>query len=104
MAQHDRQGSRRREKNGKKALIPFVIAQLAIKQPSEKKYFQSFALDTIANLLQKPEVAQQLETAFGFTYRDFIKMSGRYDIYNYRLNKEIKKIKKHPFRYLFRIQ
>jgi hypothetical protein len=85
-------------------LIPFIVAKLALKHSPDNKFAQSFALDTIANLLRKPIIAQKLEFAFGFTYRDFIEMTGHYDVYNNRLIKEIKKIKKHPVKYLLGIR
>jgi len=80
------------------ALIPFVIAKLALGLPSRYPSAKDFGLDTIGSLLSNRMLAEQLERTFKFTYMDFIKMTGTYDVYSYGL---MHNIKKHAIKYLF---
>lgn len=81
-------------------LIPFIIANLALKLRSDYTFARAFALDTLGKLLKNPEVADEIQRTFGFTCRDFIRMTGQYDIFNHELNNKIKKIRKHPIKFL----
>jgi glycosyltransferase involved in cell wall biosynthesis len=58
-------------------VIPFLLAQLAIENGQD--FMTLWGLDLIYGLLQKPEIAKLLQTDFGFTYRNFIEISGKYD-------------------------
>lgn len=90
--------------NYENTLIPFIIAQLAFNRHSDNNFSQSFALDTIGTLLKKPELVRQLEQVFNFKCRDFIRMTGQYDVYNKLVHKEFKKIKRHPVKYILGIK
>jgi glycosyltransferase involved in cell wall biosynthesis len=63
-------------------LLPFVLAQLALHARSRRQAHQAFAVDTIFRLLGDPKTAEALRHRFGFDYRDFIAMTGQYDIFN----------------------
>jgi hypothetical protein len=63
-------------------VIPFVIAQLALETHSGIQHL--FAMDTLFQLLGDPDLARKLYDRFRFTYKDFIKLSGEYDLF--RLN------------------
>jgi hypothetical protein len=64
------------------AVIPFVIAQLALETQSGIHHV--FAMDTLFQLLGDPGLARKLYDRFRFAYKDFIKLSGEYDLF--RLN------------------
>jgi sugar O-acyltransferase (sialic acid O-acetyltransferase NeuD family) len=63
-------------------LITFVIAKLALETNSGVHHV--FAMDTLFQLLGDPDLARKLYDRFRFTYKDFIKISGEYDLF--RLN------------------
>ena len=71
--------------------IPFVIAKLSLE--TDRTVNHVFALDTLFQLLGNPSLARKLYDRFRFTYRDFIKMTGEYDLFRLnevtRLHKEI---------------
>jgi sugar O-acyltransferase (sialic acid O-acetyltransferase NeuD family) len=60
-------------------MIPFVIAQLALETNSKAHHV--FAMDTLYQLLGDPSLARKLYERFRFTYRDFIRISGEYDLF-----------------------
>jgi len=60
-------------------VIPFVIAQLALGTDSRAHHV--FAMDTLFQLLSDPNLARKLYERFRFTYKDFIKISGEYDLF-----------------------
>jgi glycosyltransferase involved in cell wall biosynthesis len=61
-------------------LIPFFIARLALETNSPVHH--RFAVGVVFDLLGDAATAQKLEQKFGFTYRDFIRLTGEIDIYN----------------------
>ncbi len=63
-------------------LIPFVLAQLALRAKHGRQIQQAFALDTIYRLLADPPTAERLFQRLGFGHRDFIQLTGRYDVFN----------------------
>jgi hypothetical protein len=63
-------------------VIPFVIAKLAL--DTDSGIHHVFAMDTLFELLGDPVLARKLYDRFRFTYKDFIKISGEYDLF--RLN------------------
>jgi sugar O-acyltransferase (sialic acid O-acetyltransferase NeuD family) len=63
-------------------VIPFVIAKLAL--DTDSGIHHVFAMDTLFELLGDPGLARKLYDRFRFTYKDFIKISGEYDLF--RLN------------------
>ncbi len=64
------------------SLIPFVLAQLALRAKHSRQIQQAFALDTIYRLLADPQTAERLFQRFGFGPRDLIQLTGRYDVFN----------------------
>ena len=76
--------------------IPFVIAKLAIE--TNRKINHVFALDTLFQLLGDPSLARKLYDRFRFTYKDFIKLSGEYDLFRMnevaRLHQEIASLRR----------
>jgi hypothetical protein len=75
-------------------VIPFVIAKLALETDSGKHHV--FAMDTLFQLLGDPGLARRLYERFRFTYNDFIKTSGEYDLFQLseiaRLQQEIPRL------------
>jgi sugar O-acyltransferase (sialic acid O-acetyltransferase NeuD family) len=63
-------------------VIPFVIAQLALE--TDRTIHRAFAMDTLFQLLGDPHLARKLYERFRFTYKDFIRMTGEYNLF--RLN------------------
>ncbi len=63
-------------------MIPFVIAKLALE--TNRTVNHVFAMDALFQLLGDSNLARKLYDRFRFTYKDFIKMSGEYDLF--RLN------------------
>jgi len=61
-------------------LIPFYIARLALTVPHV--FHQKFALDTLFDLLKNPSTAGLLEKYCNFSYSDFIRLTGKYDLYH----------------------
>ncbi len=64
------------------SLVPFVLAQLALRAKHGRQIQQAFALDTIHRLLADPQTAERLFRRFGFGPRDLIQLTGRYDVFN----------------------
>jgi glycosyltransferase involved in cell wall biosynthesis len=67
-------------------VIPFVIAKLAL--DTDSGIHHVFAMDTLFELLGDPGLARKLYDRFRFTYKDFVKISGEYDLF--RLNEVIR--------------
>jgi len=72
-------------------MIPFVIANLALETNGTVNHV--FAMDTLFQLLGDPKLTRKLYDRFRFTYKDFIKISGKYDLFRLdevaRLHQEI---------------
>jgi glycosyltransferase involved in cell wall biosynthesis len=64
------------------ALIPFVLAMLASQAKSGRQAYRSFVLDTLFRLLGEPQIADALSRRFGFHYRDFVRLTGQYDVFD----------------------
>jgi glycosyltransferase involved in cell wall biosynthesis len=58
-------------------LIPFVLAQLALRSKSRRQVHQAFALDTIFRLLSDPARADRVARRFGFGPKDFTRRQMR---------------------------
>jgi hypothetical protein len=84
------------KKNIDKDLIPFIVCQLALSVNSPSFVHQDFALRTLYNLMQNDKIERKLKDIYNFSYSDFIKLTGKYDIFRlkeladlyYSLNKE----------------
>ena len=59
--------------------IPFFIAQLALKTPSDIHHL--FGLQTLYQLMEETQVAKKMEEKVGFSYSKVIQLSGQYDIF-----------------------
>ena len=66
----------------KEELVPFILAMLALEAKSRRQVHQAFALDAIFRLLGDAGTAGELSRRFGFDYKDFIRLTGQYDIFN----------------------
>ncbi|KKQ24790.1 MAG: Glycosyl transferase family 2 [Candidatus Roizmanbacteria bacterium GW2011_GWC2_37_13] len=61
-------------------LIPFYVAREALNV--EHVFHQKFALDTLFDLLQNKRIAKKLQKKNNFGYADFIRLTGKYDLYH----------------------
>lgn len=61
-------------------LIPFYVARQALKV--EHVFHQKFALDVLFDLLQNKKIVNKLREKYKFDYSDFIKLTGKYDLYH----------------------
>jgi glycosyltransferase involved in cell wall biosynthesis len=68
-------------KKFEKRLLPFFLAKLALE--TDSTLHQSFALNILYRLLNKPSIRNMLEKKYHFSFIDFIKLTGEYDIFNY---------------------
>jgi glycosyltransferase involved in cell wall biosynthesis len=79
--------------------IRFFLAKLALTTKKERLIF--FAVNTIFDLLADPLIEKKLSEKCGFTYNDFVKMTGTYDLFNIEkvrsLNEELNKKKQKRF-------
>lgn len=64
-------------------LVPYYLARLSLRAPvAFSSIHHHFGLETLYSLLQKPEMKAKLEQALGFTYADFIKLTGSKSIFD----------------------
>ena len=61
-------------------LIPFYVARQALEV--EHVFHQKFALDVLFDLLQNKKIVNKLREKYKFDYSDFIKLTGKYDLYH----------------------
>ena len=61
-------------------LIPFYVARQALEV--EHVFHQKFALDVLFDLLQNNEIVSKLNKQCNFDYTDFIKLTGKHDVYH----------------------
>lgn len=61
-------------------LIPFYVARQALEV--EHVFHQKFALDVLFNLLHDKKIIKKLEKKCNFDYSNFIKLTGKYDLYH----------------------
>lgn len=64
----------------KKEMIPFLIAMLALKKDSP--LYRYLAIDTLYEIFRNKNIAKKIEKNYGFNYIDFIKLTGKYDLFN----------------------
>jgi len=83
-------------------LIPYVLAKIAIETQPPSQVRQMFGIETLFTLLQDGATAQKVAATFGFTYRDFIELTGRYDLFGISEISELRERVKHPLRSLTR--
>jgi glycosyltransferase involved in cell wall biosynthesis len=83
-------------------LLPFVLAMLALQAKSTRQIHQAFALDTLYRLLDNPQTAQQLTPRFGFDYRDLIRLTGQYDVFNIATIQQMRAQRQGGFRTLWK--
>ena len=62
-----------------KDVIPFFIAMLAL--DTESAIHQYFGINVLFNLLGNKDTAEKVEEKYGFRYIDFIKLTGKYDLF-----------------------
>jgi hypothetical protein len=60
-------------------MIPFVVARLAI-EAGDSPFMRAFALDTLFHLLGDPRLAQKIFERYGFGYKEFIDLTGRFAV------------------------
>ena len=63
-----------------KDMIPFVIARLAVDAGElfERFHMRTFALDVLHDLLDDQDQARKVYERYGFGYKEFIEMTGRF--------------------------
>jgi len=81
-------------------LIPCALAMIALEAQPESQVRQIFAVETLFALLQEDATAQKVAAAFRFTYRDFIELTGRLDLFGISEINELRERIKHPLRSL----
>jgi glycosyltransferase involved in cell wall biosynthesis len=79
-------------------LIPYALARIALEAQPLSQVRQMFAVETLFALLQDDATARTLAATFGFTYRDFIELTGRYDLFGISEINELRDKIKHPLR------
>ena len=84
------------------ALVPFVTAMIALDTMNKSRVAQSFAIDTIGNMMADPRIADSLDNNFNFKYIDFINMTGKYDQFYVEKLKILKNLAKHPLKTAFK--
>ncbi len=83
-------------------LIPFVLAMVALESEQASPIWQAFAVETLFTMLADEGIAKKLAATYGFTYRDFIELTGRFDLSGVGEIAELRERIKHPFRSLSR--
>lgn len=64
-------------------IIPYFLSRVAIDSGTD--FMMLWGLENIYTLLKNEVTAQMLEEQCGFTYLDFIKLAGQYDVYKMSL-------------------
>ena len=70
-----------------KDMIPFFIARLAL--DSEISMHHYFAINLLFDLLGNKNTAEKIEKKYGFRYIDFIKLTGKHDIFKTRAEQKL---------------
>ena len=73
---------------------------IALEAQPQSQVRQIFAVETLFTLLQEDTTAGKVAAAFGFTYRDFIELTGRLDLLGIGEINELRERIKHPLRSL----
>jgi sugar O-acyltransferase (sialic acid O-acetyltransferase NeuD family) len=60
-------------------LIPFIVARLSLDLPHNR--WRIFGAETLFELLGDPRRARKIHDAFGYTYRDLIRTTGAFALY-----------------------
>lgn len=84
------------------ALIPYIISKLALDACNTDPCKQSFAINTLHQIMKDNETVQLLEEYYHFAYSDLIKITGDCDVQNIIYVKEAKKATRHPVKHLLR--
>jgi hypothetical protein len=63
-----------------KQFLPYFLARLALSTSNNS--WQQWGLEILYDLINNREIVQGLENAYGFTYRDFYKLTSQYDNFN----------------------
>jgi glycosyltransferase involved in cell wall biosynthesis len=65
-----------------KGFIPsFVLAMAALEPEQAYNITRLFGLNLLFNLMNEPDSARQVEEIYNFTYKDFIALEGKYDVF-----------------------
>lgn len=70
-----------------KDLIPFYISMLALDRDYTPHH--NFAINTLFGLLNDKELANRMYERCGFTFSDFIELTGKYDLFNVDASKRM---------------
>lgn len=65
-----------------KDTIPFFVAMLALDNENSYPIPQYFAISVLFDLFRNKDTREKLEKRYGFRYIDFIKLAGKYDLFN----------------------
>jgi len=96
--------------NLNKQYIPFYISMLCFDSPYQLHH--QFGLDTLYKVLQNPILANAVTKYYGFTKKDFIKLTGKFDLYQNKVlsdlqqqldNKLLASIQKSKFYKIWRL-
>jgi hypothetical protein len=74
------------------------LAMVAIDSQPESPIRQAFAVETLFSMLADDATAKKLAATYGFTYRDFIELTGRFDLSSVGEIAELRQRIRHPLR------
>jgi hypothetical protein len=84
------------------ALIPFVIAMIALDTMNKSRVAQSFAIETIENLMADSIITDRLDGNFNFKHIEFMSITGQSDQFRIDQVKDPKEITKYPLKNAFK--
>lgn len=61
-------------------LVPYFIAMQALK--AESNTHKLFGLETLYKLLSDSKLAKKIQDQYGFSYLDFLKLTGKHNVFN----------------------
>jgi hypothetical protein len=71
--------------------IGYVLGMTALEERGNAPVFQLFGLNLLFEALQDPLREKKLQEIYGFTHKDFIKLTGQYDIFSNEIKAELRK-------------
>lgn len=68
----------------------FVLAMAALEAEQAYNITRLFGLELLFDLMNDPNSARQVEVLYGFTYKDFIALEGKYDVFFLEMLEQLK--------------
>ena len=69
----------------------YVLGMTTLEERRNSHIFQLFGLNLLFDALQDPQRSQKLKDLYGFTHKDFIKLTGQFDFFSFEIKANLRK-------------